>query len=495
MSVMLASFFSAILAQATPAPVPSPSPTPLYVGNPAASMRLEQRPLGFDPDGNARWLVIVGFTDSNGNPTRIMKNSDLDYTQSRGDLQWQTRMRYGSPSAIVKTTDEGPIGMTVKANAPQLPPAMATTDTRTWPGPRTAAKALGPYMVQIGWFPRETRSTVRIVRVNLETNVSSTFLVAAPSSTYRDTSVQPDHRYRYTIRRGGKSVTLAELRTLPEPPATTVSAASGKASWLFFSTNPYDDNYYAKINPSAIIDQAVRAGLHYVELRTAYGEYWQITPEARPTMDEIIDGLAQHGIGVVGWTVPREPTFDDLAASVNTVYYRTAHGTGFTALAIDAERGEEYMGDCPRGCLGLAQYMKLLRAAVGPHYTVVATVEDPYLEHLTEKDYPYREIAQYSDVLQPMSYWRMMSRHSTNVAEVKELLRGSYTKLLSEAQRNLPVSIGGQTSAEGPFGHPPADEIYGSLEASKELGAIGEAFFDWDGTQPDQWEAISRYRW
>ena len=40
--------------------------------------------------------------------------------------------------------------------------------------------------------------------------------------------------------------------------------------WLFFSNNPIDNNYYGKWDPQAIVDRAVRAGLHYVELRTAY---------------------------------------------------------------------------------------------------------------------------------------------------------------------------------------------------------------------------------
>ncbi|MDQ6932187.1 MAG: hypothetical protein M3160_03310 [Candidatus Eremiobacteraeota bacterium] len=492
---MIVSLVAAVLAQATPSPAPSPSPTPLYLGNPAAQMRLEQHALGIDPDGNARWLVIVRFFDATGKPTRIMKNSDLNYVQSRGQLQWQTRMRYGSPAAIVTTPQDGPVAMTVTANLPKLPAAVVHTDTRRWIGPRVIARAQGPSMVQLGWFPREEKSNVRIIRIDATGSQRSIAVMPAPSSTFRDTSVLPNHYYRYIVKRAEGITAVPAVRTFAAPPRTSIGAASGKAMWLFFSTNPYDDNYYAKIDPQRIVDRAVKAGLHYVELRTAYGEYWQITPEARPTIDAIIDGLASRHIGVVGWTVPRQASYEDLLMSVKTAYYRTSRGTRFTALALDLERGEEFMHDCPVGCMAIADYSRRLRAALGSRYTIVATIEDPFLEHLDESKYPYRAIARYSDVLQPMSYWRMLSKKSTSVAQMKALLRGSMEKVRALSGRAVPISIGGQTSKEGPRGFPPAEEVYASLEVSRRLGAIGECFFDWDGTQPYQWEAISRYRW
>jgi hypothetical protein len=443
----------------------------------------------------ARWLVVTQFLDKDNQPTRIMRNTDLDYAQSRGHMQWQTRMRYGQPAAIVNLDTEGPIGITVRANVPNVGSASASTDTRTWSGPPVVAGALGPHTVQIGWFPRETQP-VRIVRIDPDGARRTIAVVPAPSSTYRDRTVAAQKDYRYVVyRRQRQPFVLATVHTPPEAQRTSVLAASGKGMWLFFSPNPFDDNYFGKMNAAAIVDQAVKAGLHYVELRTAYGAFWEVTPEAKPTIDAIIDGLADHGIGVVGWTVPRETTFEDLAASVQTAYYRTARGTTFTALAVDLERGDEFMGADPHGVHALALYMRYLRDALGPNYTLVATIEDPYLEHLDNAKFPYAAIAKYSDVLQPMAYWRMMRREPTTADQVKELLRGSYDTTLREARRTLPVSIGGQTTAEGPTGNPPPDEIIASLAISKQFGAIGECFFDWDGTQPNQWDALARTPW
>ncbi len=498
MILALPILFGSLLAQATPAPAPNPSPTAtalIYFGNPAARMALEARALGFDPDGNARWLVVAKFFDAQGKPTRIMANSDLDWISHDGYVQWQTRLRYGSPAAILKTHRNGPLTMLVRANEPKLGTLTVRTDTRDWRGARVLARALGPHMIQIGWFPQEPRLT-RIVRVDSSGVHKTIAVIAGPSSTYRDGSVRPGHAYRYVVYRTRyAAVKLPAVAAFAQPPATSVSNAGGKAMWLYFTANPLDPIYYKKLDPNRIVRQAVRAGLHYVELRTAYGAYWEITPEAKPTIDAIIDGLAAHGIGTIGWTVPRDITFEDLETGVRTAYYRTARGTRFTGLAVDLERGDEFMGGDPNGLGALWMYASYLREAVGSRYLLVSTVEDPYLEHLNNAKYPYPQIARYSDVLQPMAYWRMMRRKPTTPAQVRVLLKGSYDRLTYLAGRTLPISVGGQTAAEGRNGFPPADEITASLQTAKALGAIGVCFFAWDATQQYQWDAIGRYSW
>ena len=487
-----------LLAQLTPAPAATPSPVPtgpIYVGNPATHFRLESRPLGFDPDGNARWLVVVRYLDAQNQPTKIMLNSDLDYQEDRGLMQWQPRMRFGQPSAIVTTTQPGLLTLTVTSNTPFKGKQVARTDPAAWHFARVVAAPLGPHLIQIGWFPREMND-VRIVRADARGKRTAIAIVAAPSSTYRDASVKSSSVYRYEIYRGEKAaVRTPWVRTDAELARTSVSSASGKGIWLYFGTNPYDDHFIMTLDPAQIADQAARGGLHYVELRTAYGGYWEVEPAIKARVDAIIDALADRGIGTIGWSVPRQASYEDLRQSVRTAEYRTARGTRFTALALDLERGDEFMHDCPEGCIAMSQYVQVLRAALGAKYTIVSTVEDPYLENLDNAKYPYRAIAQYSDVLQPMTYWRMLSKNSASIDKMKALLAASYQKTLQVAGRSLPISIGGQTSSEGVRGSPPPGEVYGSLEQSKVLGAIGECFFDWDGTSADQWNAIARFSW
>jgi len=133
----------ALLAPATPTPAPAPTSTaPVYFGNPAVRLSVDARPLGVDPDGNARWLVVSKFFDAQNRPTRIMANSYLDWLSKGGYVQWQTRLRYGQPAAILKTHTDGPLTMTVRANTPKL--GSVTVQTDPCPAPALAANALPP---------------------------------------------------------------------------------------------------------------------------------------------------------------------------------------------------------------------------------------------------------------------------------------------------------------------------------------------------------------
>jgi len=497
---MIANVLAALLvAQATVQPAPSPSVTPdvpVYVGNPATHFTVEQRIEGFDPDGKARLLLVAHFLDAQNNATTILANSDLDWKADRGHVQWQNRMRYGSPAALVLVDTDGPIVATIHANKPAIGTVVVRANTRTWSQPRVVAAPLGPHLVQIGWFPRAT-TPVQLTRIDGRGRRVALATLPVNSSTYRDATVVPGRHYRYVVTRGKNVATLPAVAVPPALPPSRADLASGKGMWLYWSVNPLDDNFYGKLDPQAIVAQAERAGLHYVELRTAYGAHWLIPPAAKPTIDAIIDGLAAHGIVPMGWTVPREVTFEDLATSMRTIDYRTTSGTALRGIAIDLERGDDFMGADPNGLSALWMYEHYLREAVGPRYLIVATVEDPFFEHLDNTKYPVREIARDADVLQPMAYWRMMQRHDAtiNPETVRAMMARAYTKLIEEAGRTMPVSMGGQTTAEGRNGYPPADEITASLEASKDAGAIGECFFDWDGTQPYQWSAIENFQW
>ena len=484
---MLASFFVAPLF----APAPRATPLAPYFGGPPARMTLITRPLGFDPDGNARWLVLTAFFDARGNPTRIMANSDFSWTSHDGRVQWQTRMRFGQPSAILIANRDGPLRMKVRANHPKLGTLTVRTDTRRWPQPRVVGAAMGAYAVSIGWFPRES-SAVRVERVDGRGRHLRS-VVRAPSSAFLDTGVEPATRYRYAIYRRDRRPVVVTVTTLASPPQTSISSVYGKGMWLFFTDNPLDDIYYARLDPHAIVERAVRAGLRYVELRFTYGAYWEVNPQAKPTIDAIVDGLASHGIATVAWTVPRDLSFEDVAATVRAAYYRTAYGTPVRGLAIDVERGDDFMGDAPEGKDALWRYVELARRALGRRYLIVSNVEDPYLEHLDEAAYPFAEIARASTVVQPMAYWRMAQRKTTP-AQVRAIFLASYAATRRAAASDVPISMGGQTAA-GPAGAPDPGELLASLEASRKAGAIGECFFAWNDTRNDQWEALKRYPW
>ena len=489
----------ALLTPATPtAPPAQGNPrAPVWAGNPAASMRLRASWLGVSPDGVARILVSADLFDAHGQPTRLVKGGDFDYATSAGVEQWQTRARYLGPAMIVRTEEDGPFSARMKPLLPaELPAAALAIDTRAWRNARVAAAALGPHLVQIGWFPRERGATVQIVRSDAAVRRSVVGIVAAPSSTYRDETVLPGHTYRYVVRRNGRALGPPLRVSVPaEPAPTSAVAVNGKGMWLFFSPSRYDENWIGKWDVGRIVDLAAAAGLHHLEVRTAYGEYWQITPDAKPMLDALIDRAAERGIAVIGWTVPRAPSFEDLAATVATAYYRTAAGHGFAAIAIDLERGEEYLGDGPPGRAALADYARRLRAALGKGTAIIGTVEDPSLSRLSDAAFPYAAIGRNVDVLQPMVYWRALGSGAASAPAVREVLLRAAAAVRRECRCATPLSVGGQTTELGRRGLPSPAEITASLAAAKLAGALGETFFDWDGTMPEQWDALARFRW
>jgi hypothetical protein len=163
-------------------------------------------------------------------------------------------------------------------------------------------------------------------------------------------------------------------------------------------------------------------------------------------------------------------------------------------LAVDLERGEEVLGSGPRGYAALRTYLGALRRAVGPRVLLVATIEDPYLEHLDQAKFPYREIARDADVLQTMTYWRMMGPWDT-AAKVQAAVTGSVALVRQLAARDVPVDVGAQTGVLSKRGAPPGDELTAAIDASRRAGAIGVTFYDWSGTGPEQWDAIARAGW
>ncbi len=463
--------------------VPNVARTPV-----AVAARLELVPLDLSPDGELRLLVRLRYRDLHGAPAHVPPGGQVDVWASRGAVQWQPRARYGDPAAIVRLTEAGPLTLRVTSDLPGLPHVLrARTDTRAWRLPAATARALGPHAVAIGWFPRLHTGQLRIARSDVAGVRKDIAVVRAPASTVRDTLVRPDAHYTYEIVRAHADPVEVGVDVPPELPAASVDILRGKAMWLSF-----DDT--ASWNADAMLARAQRAGIRALELRLTYGESAQITPARQPAIDRLIDGAARRGIAILAWTVPRAVSFEDLAASVAAAAYRTPSGHRLSGLAVDLERGPDFLS-AGGSAQALADYARRLREAIGPNVLLVATVEDPVLEHLPDDAIPYAAIAASADVLQPMTYWRMRAA-GTSVNGMRAELTASYRTVARLAGRAIPLDIGGQTVNLGNrYGAPPPAEVGASIGVAHELGALGETFFDWDGTTAAQWDAIAAAPW
>ena len=130
------------------------------------------------------------FFDRSGKPTLLLANSDVDWHSSTNRVQWQTRMRFGQPAAIVSSNQLGPMRVTVHVDKPELGTQRLVVDPKTWIAPRVAATALGAHSARVGWFP-QTRGTTRVERIDGAGKRTVLATLAGPSSSYADTTVRP----------------------------------------------------------------------------------------------------------------------------------------------------------------------------------------------------------------------------------------------------------------------------------------------------------------
>jgi len=462
-----------------PAP-PVRTPTPI-----AVKAALNLIPLDVSPDGEARLLVRLHYTDAAGRRAHIASGGHVDVIASRGDVQWQPRVRYGDPAAIVRLREPGPLTLQVTSDVPRVAHSMsATTDTRAWRLAPVAARALGPHEVVIGWFPRVRDGTVRLDRTASDGSRIE-FAEPAPASSFHDTTALPGAHYTYAVARPDADPIDVGVDVPGELPASSIDLIRGKAMWLAF------DDDVSQWNVDAMLGRAQSAGLSAIELRMCYGEFSELTSARRPVIDRFIDGAARRGIAIVAWTVPRAVTFEDLAADVAAAAYRTRAGNGVQGLAVDLERGADFLGSGDTARTALATYIPRLREALGPRVLIIATVEDPHLEALTTSDIPYADIAADDDVLQPMVYWRARAA-GASIAGMRAELKASVATLHRLVGPAIPIDIGGQTAdIADRLGAPPPAEVAASLGVAAQLGAIGETFFDWGGTTKAQWAALA----
>jgi hypothetical protein len=467
---------------------------PTFVGAPPARIVLVTQPLDVDPNGFARWLVRANFVDARGLPTQLLHGGNVDFVPSRGSAQWQTRLRFGGPAAIVSTTADGPLSVRVVADVGvPVPDATASTDTRRWTVQRIVARALGPHAVYVGWFPAtDGRTEIRRYGGGPSIMLSPR---ASTASHSVDATVAPGQTYSYAVRLPRGPLAIRRVAVPAEPRHADRSALGGKKMWLSFSTSTADADGYDRLVPADIVARAKAGGLRALLLRTGYGPLSEITPADKSVIDAIIDLSAASGIATIAWTVPRSTSFEDLAASVAATQYVTARGNGFAAIAVDLERGGFFLGSGTAGYAELAEYPRALRAALGPSFPIVATVEDPYLEHLTRASYPYDAIAANVDVLEPMAYWQLLAPGIAKPQGVRAALRGSYAATLREAGRSIPIDIGLLTSGGAPRRIVAATEIAAGIDESRKLGAVGVTFFDWGGARPADWDALASTPW
>lgn len=467
---------------------------------------IEAQPWRLTADGTWATDVVAVFTDTAGDRQPRLR-AVVDFQTSSGEPVPLDPWIHQAPAALVTTSNGAGVTVTATATDP-----VSGSATLVLPPPpsdigafASVARVVGPHMIAVGWTPLAPSAGVRqysVYRHASDGSAQALVSIVSPlGHGWRDTHVSPSTSYGYSVvAQLPDSTASARTDTVRTPEAMDIAsldAISGKGMFLFFSPDTSDLNSYEQFDPNRVIAQAQRAGVSEIELRLSRGTFFEAaSPQAHEWLDNLIDTAAAADIKLLAWSVPRRNSAEDVGQSIAMATYRTPAGNGFAGLALDLEPGTQYMGYREAARERMADYVEMTRQAVGPDYLLVATVISPRLTHWTNADYPYSRIARYASALQPMEYWHhYRGTHDYAQTDVSGQCADTVALTRSLAGRNLPVNVAGQSADLGRTGAPSPEELHWCLGAAKSAGAIGEMFFNWRATTPDQWAAIEAYRW
>jgi hypothetical protein len=496
-----------------PTPAPSattePTMTPAITTTAAPSQTpatlLSAQPWTLTADGT--WTTVVSLALPPG-----VDKSKLSVTYSSADAD-VVPLDANAPLAPGAIVTIGFADRDVQVVAAASDPAIGSVTLAVAPpssDPSTfgaVAQPIGPHLVSVGWTPFDPSLGVQQLKIyRRAAGVRHGSLVASVSpdgTTWHDDSVAPATSYTYSVVAALPDHSLRAstgfVATPPSLPATSIDAVSGKGMFLYFSPNVSDGIGYAKFDPDAIVARAKTAGITHIEVRMARGTFFEAgNPGVTAWLNALIDKAAAANIKLIAWQVPRRSSSADEATAVAAARYATPAGNGFAGLALDIEDGDNYMGVGEAAKQRMVDDIETVRHAVGGDYVVIATVMSPALTHWTNARYPFSRIAPFATVLQPMEYWHHFyssSHHAYSQDEVTSACADSVALTRQVAGRDMPINVAGQSDDLGTTGPPSPQEIGWCLTGSKSAGAIGQTFFDWRGTNDDNWTAIAGFVW
>ncbi len=276
-----------------------------------------------------------------------------------------------------------------------------------------------------------------------------------------------------------KGVTLVPEEQVPAPMAppegrkADASVVNGRGMWTWQWGKTEGGDL------AAVVRRAKAAGLDNLWVRVAdsksgfYGAKY---------LDSLVPLAHREGLKVIGWGFPflGDPVGD--AAWTSQVLGWQKDGHRLDAYSPDLETASEGVVVTDKR---IATYLGLARQGLGGR-PLVATVYNPTDEWWVK--YPYKLVASYADALAPMVYWGCRDP-GTDVQKAVSRL----------AAFGLPVAPAGQSYNMGPDGgrpgNPTGAETRRFLHEARRSGAVGVAFWVWQDTTAEQWQAISSYPW
>jgi hypothetical protein len=274
---------------------------------------------------------------------------------------------------------------------------------------------------------------------------------------------------------------VAPSPVAPASPAgeASVDAYAGLGTWV----DVYDAAAWAQ--PERVVEAMSARGVATLFLQTS--NYRRAEDVVRPNLvARFIAAAHDRGINVVAWYLP---SLSDLARdyrrAMRAIRFRTSDGDGFDSFALDIEA--RVVRSPSRRTARLLRLSSSVRRSVGPSYTLGAIVPSGRRMRLDPgywPGFPYRGLAQSFDVFLPMTYFAYGASGARGRVDT---LRD--VALIRRGTRDPAVQIhviGGIASLAR------RSEVNAFVGTALACGVLGVSLYDFLGTRPDQWAALSR---
>ena len=238
-----------------------------------------------------------------------------------------------------------------------------------------------------------------------------------------------------------------------------------------------------QVTPDSVTDMA-ELGVETLYLQATKND--PRSPEPIVDDDLVSDFLVEaheHDIKVVAWYLPLFGDLDTDMEHLEALVDFEAKGERFDGIGLDVEWTEN-VPDTDERNQRLIRLSERLRELVGNEYPLSAivfpAVQTEVVNPVLWPEFPYRKLAHYYDVWQPMAYWTFRD------AEYRDAY--TYTE---ESVRRLRNNLDDRHALVHPIGgiadiSTPADYV-GFLEAVEDTDSIGWSVYDYDTTTSGSW--------
>jgi hypothetical protein len=274
---------------------------------------------------------------------------------------------------------------------------------------------------------------------------------------------------------------LAASAVAPASPAVeaSVDAYGGLGTWV----DVYDTAAWAQ--PERVVEAMSARGVATLFLQTS--NYRRAEDVVRPDLTaRFIAAAHDRGINVVAWYLPSLSNLGrDYRRAMRAIRFRTSDGDGFDSFALDIEA--RVVRSPSRRTARLLTLSSSVRRSVGPSYPLGAIVPSGRRMRLDPgywPGFPYLRLAQSFDVFLPMTYFAYGPSGARG--RVDTLLD---VALIRRETRDpaVPIHVIG-----GIAGLARASEVNAFVGTALACGVLGASLYDFVGTRPDQWSALSR---